>query len=224
MSHGHSHADMMHEQTHAQKSRHEYRNYCYLFAVSIASAGAEFLIALLLAHSVSAQADAIHALTHLSLYALALWVSRQVLIRRMDAHAAHHYREKFLIFYALFVFIGLAWIFYTALAKISSSEPVVSNYMLISGIVGLCGNIVALRLLRTISKIHGEAVHARADHQWISLDTWGDFALSILVVYNAMTALLSIRLLDVIASFGAVVWIGVSGLRILKKKTFNHSH
>ena len=218
MSYGHTHDHMATAPTHAEKNIHEYRNYCWLFIVGFTSAVVEFLIAILFAHSVSAQADAIHALTHLSLYALALWVSRQVFIRQMDAHTAHHYREKFLIFYALFVFIGLAWISYMSISKLLSSESVASNYMLLGGSVGLCGNIIALRILHAISKIHGKAIHAHATHQWISLDTWGDFAFSVIVVYNALTALLPIRVIDVVASLAAIVWIGWSGIQILRKK------
>ena len=223
MSHGHSHAHTMHEQTHAQKSMHEYRNYCYLFAVSIVSAGAEFLIALLLAHSVSAQADAIHAVTHVALYALALFVSRQIHIHRMDAHSAHHYREKFLILYVLLVFTGLAWISYTSIVKLFSSEVVVSMFMMLSVSIGLCGNIIALKLLHGISKLHEDAAHRHTAHRWISLDTWRDFAFSVIVLLTSLVAIIvpsvPIRVIDPIISLGAVAWIGWSGIQILRKKT-----
>ena len=218
MSNSHTHDHMATAPTLHEKNMHEYRNYCWLFIIGSTSAVTEFFIAIIFAHSISAQADAIHALTHLSLYALALWVSRQVFIRQMDAHTAHHYREKFLIFYALFVFIGLAWISYTSVVKLLSSDPVVSSYMLLSGSVGLCGNIIALKILHAISKIHGDELHTHAAHQWISLDAWGDFAFSVIVVYNALTALLPIHIIDVIASLCAVLWIGWSGIQIFKKK------
>ena len=228
MNHDHHHEMIAPTFIHGQRNKHEYKNYCYLFIVSTISAVAEFCIALFLAHSVSAQADAIHALTHLSLYTLGLWVSRQIFIQKMDAHTTHHYREKFLILYVLFVFMGLVWISYTSLMKFFSSEIVVSYYMILSVSMGLCGNIIALSILHKISKIHGNTIHIHTAHQWIHLDAWGDFAFSIIVLITSLTALaipsLPIRIIDPIISMGAVVWIGTSGLMILQKKTLHHSH
>ena len=219
MSHGHSHVGMMHTHAHEEKNMREYRNYCYLFVVSFVSAAAEFLIALLLAHSVSAQADAIHALTHFALYTLALFVSRQIYLRRMNTHAAYHYRNRFVFVYALLVFIGLAWIIYMSIAKLFSLDIVASNYMLLSVGIGLCGNIVALKLMNTISKIHGEALRQHTTHRWISLDTWGDFAFSVIVLITSLAGLLfpvlPIHVIDPVISLAAAIWIGASGTRIL---------
>ena len=223
MNHGHNHAGMMRAHSHEEKNMREYRNYWYLFVVSVVSATAEFLIALLLAHSVSAQADAIHALTHLALYALALFVSRQIYIRHMDMRAAYQYRDKFIVFYAAFVFVGLAWISYMSIAKLRSFDSVVSHYMLLSVSIGLCGNIIALKLLHAISKIHGEIAHAHRTHQWISLDTWVDFAFSVIVLVTSIAGILfptlPIRGIDSIISLAAVIWIGTSGIAIMRGKT-----
>lgn len=230
MSHGHWHThdhvinDMVtHPHSHTEKLQHEYYSYCYLFAVSLVAAVGEFFIALLLAHSVSAQADAIHGLTHLALYGLALWVSRQIHIRRMNPHSAHHYREEFIIFYVLLVFLGLAWISYMSIVKLLSSETVVSTYMLASVSLGLSGNIIALVILNTISKMQGEVAHTHTAHRWLSLDTWGDFVFSVIVLITSLSGILCpalpIRVIDPIISIGAAAWIGWSGTQILREKT-----
>ena len=219
---GHSH-DAIYPQTHAEKSMHEYWSYVWLFVISFVSAAAESLIAIFFAHSVSAQADAIHTITHLSLYALALYVSRQIVVRGMNSDSAHDYREKFLIWYVLMVFMGLVWISYTSIAKLFSSEPVASNYMLLGVSIGLCGNIIVLALLHKISKIHGDAVHKHTAHSWLSLDAWGDSAFSVIVLLASVTAILfpalPIRIIDPVLSLGAVIWIGWSAILILKKTT-----
>ena len=222
MSHGHSHAGMMHGHSHEEKNMREYRNYWYLFVVSIVSATAEFLVALLLAHSVSAQADAIHALTHFALYALAVFVSRQVYVRHMDACAAYQYRDRFIVFYALLVFTGLAWISYMSIAKLRSPDIIASNYMLLSVSIGLCGNIIALKLLNSISKIYGEIAPVHRAHQWISLDTWGDFAFLLIVLATSIAGILfptlPIRIIDPVISLVAAAWIGASGIAIMRGK------
>lgn len=221
-SHGHTHDYVIHPHSHAEQLRHEYHNYCYLFAVSLVAAVGEFLIALLLAHSVSAQADAIHALTHVALIGLAFWISRQIYTRHMNPHRAHDYREKFIIFYVLLVFLGLVWISYMSIVKLLSSEIVVSSYMLASVSVGLCGNIIALFILKTISRIHGNA-YTHTAHQWLRLDTWGDFIFSVIVLITSLAGILfsalPIKVIDPIISIGAAVWIGWSGIQILRKKT-----
>ena len=223
MSHGHSHAGMMRAHSHEEKNMREYLNYCYLFMVSFVSATAEFLIALLLAHSISAQADAIHALTHFALYALALFVSRQIYLRGMNVHAAYHYRDRFIFVYVLLVFIGLAWILYTSIAKLFLPDIVASNYMLLSVGIGLCGNIVALKLMNTISKIHGEVLRQHTTHRWISLDTWGDFAFSLIVLVTSLAGMLfpvlPIHVIDPVISLAAAAWIGASGIVIMRGKT-----
>lgn len=228
--HGYSHArdnvmnDMvMHPHAHAQRLRREYINYGYLFGVSFMFAVGEFLIAILLAHSVSAQTDAIHGLTHVALYGLAFWVSRQIYMRQMTVHNAHHYRERFIILYVPLVFMGLAWTSYTSVVKLLSSETVVSAYMLASVSVGLCGTVIALRILHTISTIHREAVHRHTAHHWISLDTWGDFAFSVIVLITSIAAIIAswlpIYIIDPVLSFVGIIWIGLLGVQILRKKT-----
>ena len=224
MSHGHSHLHPIRIHSHEEKNRRVYRNYCYLFIVSFVSAIGEFLIALLLAHSVSAQADAIHSMVHVSLYGIALWISKNILYKKMNEHEASHYREKFITLFAIIVFSSLGLVLYNSIARLLSSEAIVSEYMLLSVAVGLSGNMIALKILNTITKIQGGAASKNTTHNLLSLDTWGDFAISILVLFTAVVALVPIWLLDFLISLGAVAWIGVSGLRILKKKTFNHSH
>lgn len=228
--HGHRHThdhvmdDMViHPHAQMEQFRREYINYGYLFAVSFVAAVGEFLGAILLAHSVSAQTDAIHGLTHVALYGLALWVSREIYLRQMTIHDAHHYREKFIIFYVPLVFMGLAWTSYTSVLKLLSSETVISGYMLASVSVGLCGNIVALAILNAISKIHGEAAHTHTAHQWLSLDTWGDLAFSVIVLITSVAAIIAPRLpihiIDPVISFLGIIWIGSLGIQILRKKT-----
>lgn len=222
MSHSHDHHGIVTDLAHIEKHMHEYRNYRYLFVVGSVGAIAEFLIALVFAHSVSAQADAIHALTHLSLYALAFWVSGQIMIRKMNPHEAYHYHEQFLNLYATLVFVGLAWILFTSITKLRSSESVITTYMLMSVSVGLCANIIALKILNGISKFKNEDTRIHRAHQWLSLDTWGDFAFSVIVLIASLASLLfpslPIRIIDPIISLGAVVWIGWSGVQILKGK------
>ena len=178
------------------------------------------MIALILARSVSAQADAIHALTHLSLYALAYRVSRQIVVRRMDAHEAYHYHEQFLKYYAFLVFTGLGWIFFTSIAKLQSSEGVTTSYMLLSVSMGLCANIIALKILNNITKNHGEIAYIHRTHQWLSLDTWGDFAFSVIVLITSLLYMLfpslPTHIIDPILSLCAVGWIGWSGIQIMK--------
>lgn len=208
--------------------RCEYHGYTYLFSIAFISASAEFIIALLLAHSVSAQADAIHALTHLSLYGLAFWVSWQVVKLHMDAHKESHYREKFIPLYAVLVFAGLVWVLYTSIMKLFSNEPVISGYMLLSVSVGLVGNIIALTMLNKISKVHSHVAEASAAYQWLDLDTWGDFAISLIVFITSIMSIawpsLPIRFIDPCISIAAAFWIGWSGMQILRKKNFSHSH
>ncbi|MDP3778446.1 MAG: cation transporter [bacterium] len=223
-SHGHGHhhhGDIINP--HVQQSLREYQNYFWLFAVGLVSAAGEFLLALLLANSVSAQADAIHSLTHIALYAFALWISRQIYTRQMNPQEAYDYRDTFLIFYVLPVFLGLAWILYTSVTKLFSPEHVLSSYMLASVGIGLAGNIIALKILNTISKIHGEAVRHHTAHRWLSLDTWGDFAFSLIVLITSIMGmafpLLPINMIDLVVSTAGVIWIGWSGIQIIRKKT-----
>lgn len=220
MRHSHDHHGAIHDHTHAQTQVREYRNYRYLFAVGLIGAIAEFLIALMLAHSVSAQADAIHALSHLSLYALACFVSRQIVIRGMDAHRAHHYHEQFLKYYALLVFAGLAWICSMSIIKLASAQIVVSSYMLISVSVGLCANIIALKILHNISNNHHHIIHAHKAHKLFTLDAQGDLAISLIVLITSLLYILfpsiPIRMIDPIISFCAALWIGWSGIQIVR--------
>lgn len=221
-SHSHDHHSIIHDHIHAQQHMHEYRNYRYLFIVGSIGAIAEFLIALVLAHSVSAQADAIHALTHVSLYALAWLVTRQIVMRGMNAHQAYHHHEKFLNRFALLIFAGLAWICYMSISKLTSPETIVSSYMLTSVSVGLCANIIALKILNRISKFKSEVASKHKTHRLLSLDTWGDFAFSVIVLITSLVSLLRpalpIHIIDPIISFGAIGWIGWSGVRILRDK------
>ncbi|GEM_PF-2077053 len=221
--HHHHHGDIINPHVHAQQSLREYQNYFWLFAVSLVSAVGEFLLALLYANSVSAQADAIHGLTHIGLYALALWVSRQIYARKMNPQEAYHYRDNFVIFYVLLVFLGLAWILYTSVFKLFSSEHVFSGYMLASVSIGLVGNIIALKILNTISKIHGEGAGSHTAHRWLNLDTWGDFAFSVMVLAASLASMafpgLPINIIDPVVSIAGVIWIGWSGIQILRKKT-----
>jgi len=221
-NHGHHHHDLTQAHTHSEKSLHEYRNYFWLFAVSLISVG-EFLIALLYANSVSAQADAIHSITHIALYGLTFWVSRQIYIRKMDVMGAHHYRERFTIGYVGLVFLGLTWILYTSIVNLFSSEHVLGSYMLISVTVGLIGNTLALIILNTISKMHGGAANSHKMHRWLNLDTWGDFAFSVIVLVSSVAAMaypsLPINTIDPVVSIAGVAWIGWSGIQIVRKKT-----
>ncbi len=222
MSHGHDHHGVIQDHTHAERCMYEYHNYRYLFVVSFVGAIAEFFIALVLAHSVSAQADAIHALTHLALYALACFVSRQIITCRMDPHQAYHYHEKFLKLYALFVFIGLAWVSYTSIIKLWSPEIVISGYMLLGVSIGLFANIIALKILNDISKKQHEVIHKHTAYAWIRLDTWGDFAFSVIVLITSLASLafplMPIRVIDPVISLIGVAWIALSGAQILKGK------
>ena len=219
MSHSHDHHGIIADLTHAEQHMHEYRNYCKLFVVGSIGAIAEFLIALILAHSVSAQADAIHALTHVSLYAVACLVTRQIVVHRMDIHQAYHYHKKFLHYFALLIFGGLAWICYMAIAKLTSHEAVVSSYMLIGVSVGLCANVISLKILINIANIHGKVASKHKTHRLLSLDAWGDFAISVIVLITSIASLLfpllPVNIIDPIISLGAVGWIGWSGIHIL---------
>ena len=228
MSHGHSHAGIMHGQTHAKNNAHEYRKYCWLFTASLVSFVAPFLIALLLAHSVAAQADAIHELTHLSLYAIALWVSKRVLMHNMDAHTEYHYREKFTIFYAPLIFISLAWVCYTSIAKLFTPEYVATGYMLIGVSLGICGKIIELWILSEILNMQGDASH-KVKALWLLIyDALGDFVFSVTVLATACAGLmlpwLPIRIIDPILSLLGIVWIGALCIRVLRGKTPHHSH
>lgn len=228
MSHDHDHGSHHHEHTVRVHSGDEYYYYICLFTVGFAFAGGEFLIALFLAHSISAQADAIHALTHLLLYGLALWVSRQVLLRKMNDHEEGHYRERFTYWFAGIIFTGLGWLMYNSFAKLFSAEAVLSGYMLLSVSVGLSGNIIARILLNLISKVHGTVADKSRPYRCLNLDAWVDLGISLIVFVTSLAALvfpsLPIRYIDPIISLGAVAWIGWSGVQIMRSKTFTHSH
>lgn len=229
MRHDHDHGpEPHHEHPVKARSGDEYHRYVYLFAVGFVSASGEFLVALIFAHSMSAQADAIHALTHLLLYGLAFWVSRQVLIRQMGDHEEGHYREQFTYVYAGLVFAGLGWVIYNSIAKLFSAEGVISGYMFLSVSIGLSGNIIALTLLNSISKIHGAVADKSRPYRWLHLDTWGDFSISVIVLATSLIALafpsLPLRFIDPVISLGAALWIGWSGVQIFRSKTFCHLH
>lgn len=223
MDHRHNHCGLLYEDTHSHGNVREYKNYCYLFIISIIGALAEFIIALFYAHSSSAQADAIHALTHVALFAIAYGVSKKIVTRNMNTHEAYHYHEKFLNLYAILVFTGLTWVLYTSIIKLWSYEYVVTKYMLISVSVGLCANIIALLLLNSMSKIRGSTSHQHRAHQWLNLDTWGDLAFSVIVLFTSVISLmipsLPLHYIDPIISLGAVIWIAWSGIQIFKHKT-----
>lgn len=223
MAHAHSHHGIIHDHAHAQYTIFAYRSYRYLFAVSLLGAAAEFLVALLMTHSVSAQTDAMHTLTHLSLYALACLVSRQIIVRRMDAHRAYHYHEKFLKYYAFLVFAGLAWVATLSIIKLILAETVIASpSMLVSVGAGLCANIIALKILSNISNNHDQAVHSHKTHKLFILDAKGDLAISVIVLVTSslymIFPLLPIHIIDPLISFAAIVWIGWSGIQIIKGK------
>ena len=228
MSYGHTHDHMATAPTHVEKNMREYRNYCYLLIVSFVNFVVPFLIALILAHSVSAQADAIHELTHLTLYAMALWTSRHVLLHKMDAHAEYHYREKFTKFYAPLIFISLVWVSYASIVKLFSSESVATDYMFISVGIGICGKIIELWILARISKIQGNASH-KIKALWLLIyDASGDFLFSVIVITTACAGImlpwLPIHIIDPVVSLGGVVWIASLCMHVLREKTPHHSH
>lgn len=223
MSHAHAHHGIIHDYAHAQRTIYIYQNYRYLFAVSIVGAAAEFLVALLMTHSVSAQTDAMHTLTHLSLYALAYWVSKQIVIRRMDAHRAYHYHKHFFKYYAFLTFAGLAWVCSMSIIKLVSAETVVGNaYMLLSVGAGLCANIIALKILGNISTNDDKTAHTHRRHKLFILDAKGDIAISVIVLLTSLLYIkfpsLPIHIIDPVISLAALGWIGWSGIQIVKGK------
>lgn len=228
MHHDHHHGSHQHEYTARARSSDECRYYFYLFIVGFVCAIGEFEIARDLGNSISAQADAIHAFTHLLLQGLGLWVSRQVLMRQMNNHEEGHYREQFTYWYAGIIFVGLGWLIYNSFTKLFSAEEVMSGYMLLSVSVGLSGNIIALILLNMISKVHGAVAGNSRPYRYFHLDTWVDSSISLAVFVTALGTLifpsLPIRYIDPIISLGAAAWIGLSGIQILRSKTFSHSH
>ncbi|MDP3769612.1 MAG: hypothetical protein U1A23_04105 [Candidatus Sungbacteria bacterium] len=229
MHHDHHHGPQHHhEHTLRGRSGDEYYYCIWLFVVSLAFPITEFLIALVFAHSISAQADAIHALTHLLLAGLMLWISRQVLIRQMSGHEEDHYREQFTYWYAGIIFVGLGWLIYNSFEKLVSAEAVVGGYMLLSVSVGIIGNGIALKLLNTISKVLGTVAGKSGPYRLFRLDTWVDFSISLFVLITAIAALVfpsfPIRFVDPGISLVAASWIGWSGIQILRQKNLSHSH
>lgn len=223
MAHAHTHHGVIYDHAHAQRTIYASRNYRYLFIISLIGAAAEFFVALLMTHSVSAQTDAMHTLTHLSLYALAYWVSRQIVIRRMDAHHAYHYHEQFLMYYAFLVFAGLAWVCYMSITKLIWAETVIASpYMLISVGAGLCANIIALKILGNISNNHDKSAHTHKAHKLFTLDAKGDLAISLIVLVTSLLYMrfpsLPIHVIDPVISFCAIGWIAWSGIQIIKGK------
>lgn len=220
MAHAHTHHEVIHDYAHAQYTMRAYQSYRWLFAIGLVGATVEFLVALLLTHSVSAQSDAIHAFTHLSLYALACLVSRQIVIHHMDAHRAYHYHEQFLKYYAFFVFAGLAWICYMSIMKFVSGEAVINRYMLESVSIGLCANAISIMILGNISKNRPKTLHTHKAHKLFILDAKGDFAISLIVLITSLLFTLfpslPMHIIDPTISLGAVGWIGYSGVQIIK--------
>lgn len=225
MHHKHSHWGVHHDRSHKDHEIQNYRNFGLLFIVCLVSAFGEFFVALL-AHSVAAQTDAIHsALTHLPLYGLTFLIGRHVFIHRMNKHEEQHCWEQFMPWCALLIFLGLAMICYASVVKLLSSEIVITDYMLISASIGLCGNIGMIIIL---SKIGGRTPQRNRFFWLFFWDACGDFLISAVVFVTACAGLafpwLPIHIIDPILSLGVAVLIACAGINILRKKTPEHIH
>lgn len=225
MHHDHSHWGAPYGPLHENHGIRNYRNYGLLFIVCLLSACGEFFVALL-AHSASAQTDAIHsALTHLPLYGLTFWVGRQIVIHRMDTHEEYHYWERFMPWCALLMFSGLAVVGYASIMRLLSSAPIITGYMLTSAGIGLCGNIGMIIML---SKIKGGTSQGNRFLQSLKYDAGGDFLISAVVFTTACAGLvfpwLPIHIIDPILSLGVAILIACAAINILRKKPPEHVH
>jgi len=184
-------------------------------------ASGEFFIALFLAHSGAAQADAIHAFTHLLLYFAILFTNRIMRGNMISIEGKQQLYKRFNMLYASTVFIGLAWIVSDAIYKFMYYTQVVSGYMLLSVCVGISANIITLTIIRHLNKFRTDVETRDKSHKWLRLHALGDFLISVAVLLTAITSLmipsLPLSYIDPTVTLGIAAGVGWSGHKIMRQ-------
>lgn len=134
-----------------------------------------------------------------------------------------------------FLFTSIVWIGGEALMRFWHSIPITNAfYMLVSGLCGITGNTLCLKILNRIKRCGSENDMAVAHgmHKYflgIRLDALADLAVSIVVtilaaglliasVFKAVRpAVVQIHYWEPLVTIGILVWIGGQGYQLFRK-------
>lgn len=194
------------------------RDYWCIFLLAILAAGVEFWLATEHAKSSAALADAIHAFVHSILYAITAFTGW--LFQRRNYLPERRQKKSVLlgvVVYTPIILLGLGYVvIYEAWPRLFRPEPVVTEFMFISALIGLIANLLAWLGLQEIKTRHG-AEDAR--HSLLSLDALEDILISLAVLTGAVSIKTTgIYRIDAIITIGAALWITWQVYKILQKE------
>lgn len=219
-SHSHTHSHRIEDYLTVLYER-EARTYLWLFIIALAFCAGEFLIARFLANSGTAQADAIHSLTHSSLYGIAFFASRILAKSHLSGEDEERFFARFNAVYASIISVGVLWIMGDAIWKLIYPKEIVSGFMLMSVIIGACGNAISIAILRGLAKARGTIRNKYKAHKLLSYDAFGDLLFSLVILLLALILFvfpsLPINSIDAVTTFGIAGWILFSIPHILRE-------
>lgn len=172
------------------------------------------------AGSNAAQADSFHAMVHGGWYFLAILVGKRINALQLSIIDERRYRAWFGLGNFTLLCIMLGYVGFAAFPKLKNPTPIVSHYMFLSVCIGLIGNIIALVLLKKFDRKH-------ETHQWLSLDTFADFWISMAVLIASIILWIAPDLnihysVDAVLTFIAIIWIFGMALVLLCVETIKN--
>ena len=124
-----------------------------LFSIATITSVVEYYIAWEYAGSSIAQADSIHAFIHSLWYGSPLLGGWWVTLRKLSPSKSERLYLRLNSWNVYFLFASLIWVGGEALMRFWRSIPIVSAfYMLVSGLCGITGNTLCLKILNRIKR------------------------------------------------------------------------
>lgn len=215
------------------------RGYWINFIVIILVSIPELILAKI-AGSDSAQADAIHmSFLHGMSYGNVLLISFLAKIKKWSPHQELQFRLWSAYSNIALVFAGLLYlVFWNALPKIWSPEPISGKLMLTGNLIGIFGTLVTILVLKITAKDHGynnkhsqECDHGRKlTLKTIFFDAIQDLGISILVFTTAVLIIINPRfsIIDQYLTLfvvSIIFWQAVKLITsIVQEKEMHHHH
>lgn len=211
-------------------------NDCWkLFSIATVTSVVEYYIGWKYAGSSIAQADSVHAFIHSLWYGSPLLGCWWITLRKLSLPEGERLRMRLNTWNMYFLFASLIWVGGEALVRFWHSIPIANAwYMLASGLCGITGNTLCLKILNRIKR-HGPENDTAAPHSMhkyflgIRLDALADLAVSIVVtilaaglltasVFKAVRpAVAHIHYWEPLATIGILIWIGRQGYQLFRK-------
>ena len=214
------------------------RGYWLNFIIILLVSTPEFVLAKI-AGSDSAQADAIHmAFLHGMSYGNVLWVGFLAKKKKWSPHKELQCRVWFAYLNVVLVLASLLYlVFWNALPKIWSPEPIAGKLMLAGTLTGIAGTLITILVLRRMQKDHGynqpsqECDHGRKiSLKTIFFDAIQDLGISLLVFTTAVLIIFNPRfsIIDPYLTLFVVLIIFWQAVKLLKsigqEKEMHHHH